>query len=805
MLRSKSDILPVSMDGIPAELRALPQWVLWKAEPREGKEGLSKPPYQVSGASYASTTIPETWAAFDDVWAAYQAGRADGVGLVLAKGDGLCGVDLDACFNEAGELSPEAAAIVRTFGSYTEQSVSGTGLHIIARIKKSLPKCAKTETVEIYDKSRFLTVTGRVWNDLREIKDCTGEALSLVSRLSESRAKPERRDTEGGEDGKGRQDPPLSDDELIRKAMSAKNGLKFRRLWSGDTTEYENDHSRADEALLRMLAFWTNCDAERMERLFSKSGLAERTKWTERADYQLRSIRRAIEYQRTQGGAAADFEVLPTDDDDFFTDGGRSGRKNTIQKLLQLCEVLSVEVFLDKDMGTWFCRFPSNGRKVIDLLLSERFEDWLRLMFFNATGESLTSTGFGAVCGLLRGRMRESDSAKAQRVFLRVGEAGGKFYLDLANAAGQVVEIDAAGWRVLDDCPLWWWRPSSMEALPVPVAGGTLSLFRPFVNADEADFQLICGWLLAALNPCVEYPILAISSEAGSGKSTLTEFLKRLIDPDAAGACAPFKNGDAVKAAARSRHVLALDNVSKITPDDADRFCRLATGAGETDRKLYTDAESFDIRLRRPLVLNGITFTPDRADLLTRCFPVQLKPLNENRRGGVELRRDFEAARPRILGALLDGVSSALRMEAEGYNPHYTGRMADCVGFVMRAARGLDSRSPFSAEAFQNALQTKTREIMGDTVVDSPVGNYVFNLAQDYGGCLVTKLTTDILKAVRMMSDSSWDRAALPKTPKATGWVLTGLIPALRAAGVEVTKKHTRKGAEWTFQYLGGN
>jgi primase-polymerase (primpol)-like protein len=71
----------------------------------------------------------------------------------------------------------------------------------------------------------------------------------------------------------------LSDAELIEKAMSAKNGAKFERLWNGSTAGYESQ-SEADMALCCLLAFWTGNDESRMDRLFRESGLY-REKWDE--------------------------------------------------------------------------------------------------------------------------------------------------------------------------------------------------------------------------------------------------------------------------------------------------------------------------------------------------------------------------------------------------------------------------------------------------------------------------------------------------------------------------------------------
>src|SRR5690606_37316748 len=70
----------------------------------------------------------------------------------------------------------------------------------------------------------------------------------------------------------------LSDSELIKKAMSAKNGHIFRALWNGDISGYPS-HSEADLALCNLLAYWTNGNAHRIDALFRQSALFRPEKW----------------------------------------------------------------------------------------------------------------------------------------------------------------------------------------------------------------------------------------------------------------------------------------------------------------------------------------------------------------------------------------------------------------------------------------------------------------------------------------------------------------------------------------------
>jgi hypothetical protein len=64
----------------------------------------------------------------------------------------------------------------------------------------------------------------------------------------------------------------------------------------------------------------------------------------------------------------------------------------------------------------------------------------------------------------------------------------------------------------------------------------------------------------------------------------------------------------------------------------------------------------------RPILLNGIEEVVSRPDLGDRAIFLSLAPIVEaQRRSEADLWREFEIARPRILGALLDAVVHGLR------------------------------------------------------------------------------------------------------------------------------------------------
>jgi putative DNA primase/helicase len=252
---------------IPRELQDYKQWVCWVRPQRT----TTKLPISPIECKPASCTDPGTWGSYQQARATAARFRLEGIGFVFTAADPYAGVDLDHCRAIGGHLEPRAAETVQRLNSYTECSPSGEGLHIL--VKASLPESSgrRTSGIEIYSSQRYFTITGdHLEGTPNTIEDRQAEILDLVAAL----------------DRRTRSCPPCkpssciaqSDEELIRRAQRAKNGAKFQRLWAGDTSDYDGDHSRADAALCSLLAYYADGDSARIDRLFRASGLY-RQKW----------------------------------------------------------------------------------------------------------------------------------------------------------------------------------------------------------------------------------------------------------------------------------------------------------------------------------------------------------------------------------------------------------------------------------------------------------------------------------------------------------------------------------------------
>lgn len=246
----------------------------------------SKNPINMKTMSDAKANDPETWTSFDEavskVGEACQyyngkkmtSGVVAGIGFMLSTDDPFVCVDLDHVLTD-GEPSEEAQKIVETINSYTEVSCSGTGLHIFAigQGGKETRKRGGSIDVEMYSSRRYIALTGTVYDGKSKLYDRSDAIKAIHTKyLKKEETKAPTSQSETGS--------ILSDEDVLKKARSMGDAREmFVKLYdNGDMSDHDNDHSRADNALVSILAFWCRDDVTQIDRLFRGSQLM-REKW----------------------------------------------------------------------------------------------------------------------------------------------------------------------------------------------------------------------------------------------------------------------------------------------------------------------------------------------------------------------------------------------------------------------------------------------------------------------------------------------------------------------------------------------
>jgi putative DNA primase/helicase len=188
---------------LPDDLMQVDQWVLWRYDTNNGRK--TKIPVNAHGMP-ANVTDPKNWRPYDDVLGMLQRDRQRyaGLGFVFAPHDPFVGIDLDNCL-EGGQLKPWARPLVNTFAdTYREVSPSGSGIKIF--VKGQLPGTGKRKdfgdhAIEIYDRGRFFTVTGRPFNGvplhLEQHQADLEKLYALIAGASSSNETVPKGETEG--------------------------------------------------------------------------------------------------------------------------------------------------------------------------------------------------------------------------------------------------------------------------------------------------------------------------------------------------------------------------------------------------------------------------------------------------------------------------------------------------------------------------------------------------------------------------------------------------------------------------------
>lgn len=428
-------------------------------------------------------------------------------------------------------------------------------------------------------------------------------------------------------------------------------------------------------------------------------------------------------------------------------------------------------------------------------LESKEFARWVAARAYEA---GMTPPGGANLADALRtfAAWALNDGPERQP-FKRVGERDGKWYLDLGDNRWRVVEIDASGWRILDKHDLPIVRSQAMRPLPEPeVTDAGLGLLRGFINADDDGFKLLVAWLLAAMSPRGPYPIAIINGEQGSAKSSLTKMLRSLFDANIAPLRAMPKDESDLLVGATHSHLLALDNVSRITNEMSDALCRIATGGGLSARAKFTDGEEFVVYTKNPIILNGIPSLASRPDLASRSIVVRLNPiLEEARKSEAEHDAEWAKAAPRVLAILLDVLSSALRKLPETRLARAS-RMADFECLIEAASPALDwEPGEFAAVYRANQNELDASAIEADPVAGAIVGLIEEDWSEGWEGAasrLLELLSLKVSDAVRRSRD--WPQSAI-----ALGTRIERLKPVLRRHGLIIERRHS--GERWLHIY----
>lgn len=360
--------------------------------------------------------------------------------------------------------------------------------------------------------------------------------------------------------------------------------------------------------------------------------------------------------------------------------------------------------------------------------------------------------------------------------------------LDLGRDDGAVVMIWPDSWEIVDRPPdgVYFRRSHATRPLPTPVRRGRLDELAELLALDPEGevFRALLGWVISLPFSASVRSGLLLTGPPGTGKSTRLRLAASIVEPsgvDALGSSFGHNHDDDLVRAAH-RAVPLFDNLSSVSGDTSDVLCGIITGAGREKRALYTDDTLHTVAIRRPVALTAVAQPAGlRSDALDRLITLDMPPIPA-RTDDAEIQRRFDAAHPRLLGALLDAVSAVLHF-VDRVDPPTGYRMASHARILaaVDAATGAGELEGCPG-GLLDAYGEVTRQTKKRSVSDDSFGAAVIALLENAGEW--SGRPGELIAAAGRFASVSDHAAGWPRSPRAVPGALAHLKAGLAELGV---------------------
>jgi len=402
----------------------------------------------------------------------------------------------------------------------------------------------------------------------------------------------------------------------------------------------------------------------------------------------------------------------PTSPRDTEEESKSRGRVSIAQELVEIGR----RCYLFKDEhGSAYGKVEEDGVSKVLCINGSDYRQHISGILFNETGKAANAESVRGAVNILGYFATKNPRVRLSVRFARNEEG---LWLDLCDDKWRAIRITDSGWEMSEHPPILFRRFAHMLPLPVPDRNGDVHALRGFLNlANESDWILVVAWLAAALVPDIPRPLLPLHGPQGAAKTTLARFLRSVLDPSASDIL-HLHPDEAELAQTLDHHAVPLfDNLTKISTRQGDLLCKAVTGGGFAKRVLYSDDEDKCFSFKRPMLLTGINVPTTAPDFLDRCVLLELERIPPaHRKTEAELWREFEKAKPRILGGLLNIIPKAIQILDSIVIPQLP-RMADFARFGAAVAEAMGIGAKKFLDVYDRNRDRQTEEVLENDLV----------------------------------------------------------------------------------------
>lgn len=359
------------------------------------------------------------------------------------------------------------------------------------------------------------------------------------------------------------------------------------------------------------------------------------------------------------------------------------------------------------------------------------------------------------------------------KTYIRTAHVSNKCYYKLNTR--EMIEITEDGWVKVPHGKNVIFRPSDLATGQIdPIGGGNLYKLLDNIQISKEEKILLIGALVSAMMEDVNHPILNITGAHGSGKSTISNYIKSIIDPNGSSGAGGMSNEKDMILALSNNICYIFDNLSHLTQGQSDILARAATGGGMDMRTLYKTSKMQRVVFNLTVIINSITDTFTQSDILDRTIKIELQPLTKW--AGSDILKDTPKI-AQVVGAIFDNLVYVLKNRDK-----YTGepspvRMSDYYYITLLVGE----YNNFTKEEVDNAFTLNTNKTLEQSIASSTIGEWILeNITPDKPFHGTTSELFDLINS------------PLYKKPQSLGSALSKIKPNLSKIGFLITDKNSK-------------
>lgn len=336
-------------------------------------------------------------------------------------------------------------------------------------------------------------------------------------------------------------------------------------------------------------------------------------------------------------------------------------------------------------------------------LNSTEFKQELQSICFD-NNINYTTTLINKVVGILSSKIRK-DANKLELDYRITKDINGDFLYQLTK--DEMVVINENGYKIAPILKPTFKVDNTFTNQAKPSNEPSMKRILDILNLNEEDKKLLQVLIISLFIPDIQKASLVLASPTGTGKSTITDIIKRIVDPTPNKKVKAPKSLNELEQIISKSYLPCFDNIDYISTEQSNVLCRAITG--DTHIK-YEKNKTITSSYTRPIILNGIKCPVYKEDLIDRLViiepPTIITPLTRE-----EIDKIIDEELPNVLAYIFNTLSKAKDIYKD-LQIDIVDRMADWYKWAYAIAEAIEYGSGWMFESLFRKNRAKQNEII---------------------------------------------------------------------------------------------